>query len=270
MGTEVTVVEALERILPVEDAEVSAFAAKAFAGQGIRMCTGARLAGVARTADGIAATVATPEGEERVAAERLISAVGITGNVEDLGLEDAGVRVENGHVAGDHWGGTGVTGLWAVGDVAGPPWLAHKASHEGVVAVERIAGLDPRPLDRTAIPNCTYSAPAVASVGWSEATARRNGRDVRIGRFPFAANGKALALGEPDGLVKTVFDAATGELLGAHLIGSGVTELIHGYVVAMTHETTAEALAHTVFPHPTLSETLHESALDALGRVLHT
>ena len=271
MGAEVTVVEQKERILPTEDEEISAMAGKAFAKQGIRLLTGARLASVEEEADSVAATVVDNAGVEvRVTAERLISAVGITGNVEDLGLESAGVRIANGHLVVNDWGETGIAGVWGIGDVAGPPWLAHKASHEGVAAVERIAGLDPRPLDRTAIPNCVYSNPQIASVGWSEAEARRMGHEVRVGRFPCAANGRALALGEPYGVVKTVFDAGTGELLGAHMIGAEVTELIQGYVVAKTHETTAEALAHTVFPHPTMSETMHESALDALGRVLHT
>ena len=269
MGTEVTVVEVLDRILPVEDEEISALAAKAFTARGITLLTGSRVGAVHKAKDGATVPVETPAGGVELRAERVLSAVGITGNVEDLGLEDAGVRTDKGHIVIDQWGGTGVTGLHAIGDVAGPPWLAHKASHEGVVCVERIAGLETHPLDRTAIPGCTYSSPQVASVGLTEAQAKAEGKEVRVGRVPYVGNGKAIALSEPDGLIKTVFDAATGELLGAHMIGAEVTELIQGYTVAKTHETTAEALAATIFPHPTLSEAMHESVLDALGRVVH-
>ena len=269
MGAVVTVVEVLDRILPAEDEEISALAAKAFTNQGIRILTGAKVGAVKKSRTGVTAEVATAKGAEAIKAEQIISAVGITGNVEDLGLEALGVKVEKGHIVANEWGETGAQGVWAIGDVAGPPWLAHTASHEGVVCVERIAGKSPPPLDKSAIPGCTYSMPQVASVGWTEARAKAEGREVRVGRFPYAANGKAIALGEADGLIKTVFDAKTGELLGAHMIGAEVTELIQGYTVAKTHETTAEALADTIFPHPTLSETMHESVLDALGRVLH-
>ena len=269
MGAEVTVVEVLDRILPVEDEEISALAAKAFTARGIQLLTGSRVGAVQKTKDGATVPVETPGGKVELRAERVLSAVGISGNIEDLGLEDAGVRTDKSHIVIDQWCGTGVAGLYAIGDVVGPPWLAHKASHEGVICVERIAGIETHPLDRTAIPGCTYSSPQVASVGLTEAQAKAAGRKVRVGRFPYLGNGKAIALGEPDGLIKTVFDAATGELLGAHMIGAEVTELIQGYTVAKTHETTAEALAATIFPHPTLSEAMHESVLDALGRVVH-
>ncbi|MBM3506276.1 MAG: dihydrolipoyl dehydrogenase [Alphaproteobacteria bacterium] len=269
MGAAVTVVEILDRILPVEDEEISAFAAKQFAAQGIAIHTKARVTALKRTADGVSATVATPAGEQRIEVERIISAVGIVGNVENLGLEATRVKVDNTHVVVNQWGETGVKGLYAIGDLVGPPWLAHKASHEGVVCVERIAGKETHPLDVTTIPGCTYSMPQVASVGLTEAKAKEGGREVRVGRMSYIGNGKAIALGEPEGLVKTVFDAKTGELLGAHMIGAEVTELIQGYVVAKTHETTAAALAETIFPHPTLSEMMHESVLDALGRRIH-
>ncbi|MDA0654539.1 MAG: dihydrolipoyl dehydrogenase [Proteobacteria bacterium] len=269
MGAEVTVIEVADRILPVEDEEISALAAKAFRKQGVRILTGAKLGGVTKAKSGVRATVTVDRKAENVDAERILSAVGITGNIEDLGLEAAGVRTDRGHIVVNEWGETNVAGLHAIGDVAGPPWLAHKASHEGVVCIERIAGLAPQPIDKSAIPGCTYSMPQIASVGLTEAAAKAVGHDVNVGRFPYAGNGKAIALGEADGLIKTVFDAASGELLGAHMIGAEVTELIQGYVVAKTHETTAAALADTIFAHPTLSEAMHESALDALGRVLH-
>lgn len=270
MGADVTVLEMLDRILPAEDEEIALFAAKAFAKQGIRILTGAKLRLAKNSRNGVNATVNhSDNSKENIEVERIISAVGITGNVEDLGLEAAGVVVDQGHIVVNDWGETGVAGVYAVGDVAGPPWLAHKASHEGVVCVERIAGLMPHSMDKTAIPSCTYSMPQVASVGLTEATAKAEGYEVRVGRFPYLANGKAIAIGESDGLTKTIFDASTGKLLGAHMIGAEVTELIQGFVVAKTHETTGEALAETIFPHPTLSEAMHESVLDALGRVLH-
>ena len=269
MGAEVTVVEVLDRILPVEDEEISDLAAKAFIKQGIKLLTKAKVTKVTKRADGVTATIQTADGELRLDAERVISAVGIVGNVENLGLEAAGVKVEKTHVVVNGYGETGVKGLYAIGDLVGPPWLAHKASHEGVVCVEHIAGKESHPLDVTSIPGCTYSMPQVASVGLTEAKAKAEGRDVKVGRFPYAGNGKAVALGEPEGLVKTIFDAKTGELLGAHMIGAEVTELIQGYVVAKTHETTAQALAETIFPHPTLSEMMHESVLDSLGRRIH-
>jgi dihydrolipoamide dehydrogenase len=269
MGAAVTVVEILDRILPVEDEEISAFAASQFTAQGIALHTRSKVTSVKKTPDGVTATIATPNGEQRIDVEKVISAVGIVGNVENVGLEAAGVKVDKTHVVVNQWGETGAKGVYAIGDLVGPPWLAHKASHEGVVCVERIAGKDAHPLDVNSIPGCTYSMPQVASVGLTEAKAKEGGRAVKVGRFSYVGNGKAIALGEPEGLVKTVFDAKTGELLGAHMIGAEVTELIQGYVVAKTHETTAAALAETIFPHPTLSEMMHEVVLDALGRRIH-
>lgn len=269
MGAEVTVVELLDRILPVEDEEISDLAAKQFTKQGIVLHTKSKVGVLKKSADGVVATIETPAGEQRIEVERVISAVGIVGNVENIGLEAAGVKVDKTHVVVNQWGETGVKGVYAIGDLVGPPWLAHKASHEGVVCVERIAGKDPHPIDVSSIPGCTYSMPQIASVGLTEAKAKAEGREVKVGRFPYLANGKAIAMGEAEGLVKTVFDAKTGELLGAHMIGAEVTELIQGYVVAKTHETTAAALAETIFPHPTLSEMMHESVLDALGRRIH-
>jgi dihydrolipoamide dehydrogenase len=271
LGADVTVVEVLDRVLPVEDAEISAFARKAFAKRGITIHTGATVKKLDKGVDSVTATVDLGGGKsEKITAERVILAVGITGNVEDIGLETVGVKVDRGHVVVDRWAATNVPGIYAIGDLAGPPWLAHKASHEGVVCVERIAGVDGvHPLDTSRIPGCTYSAPQVASVGLTEQAARDAGHAVRIGRFPFIGNGKAIALGEAEGLVKTVFDADTGELLGAHMIGAEVTELIQGYTIARTLEGTEADLVHTVFPHPTLSEMMHESVLDALGRVVH-
>jgi dihydrolipoamide dehydrogenase len=270
MGAEVTVVEVLDRILPAEDEEISAFARKAFEKQGIKIHTGATVAELKR--DGNRATAVIDAGGKRteVAVERVISAVGITGNTETLGLDGTRVEIARGHVVVDAMLRTGEPGVYAIGDLVGPPWLAHKAMHEGVLCVEAIAGvagvhwLDPRN-----IPGCTYCRPQIASVGLSEAAARAAGHEVRVGHFPFLANGKAIALGEPDGMVKTVFDAKTGELLGAHMIGPEVTELIQGYAIAKTLETTESDLMRTVFPHPTLSEAMHESVLDAYGRALH-
>ena len=267
MGAEVALVEALDRILPVEDAEISGFVHKAFGKQGMAVHAGTTVRGLERRGEGLAATL-DPGGE--VVVDKVILAVGITGNVEGLGLEGTAVRIERGHVAVDGSMRTGEPGVYAIGDLAGPPWLAHKASHEGMLCVETIAGVEGvHPLDSRNIPGCTYCRPQVASVGLTEAAAREAGHDVKVGRFPFAGNGKALALGEPEGLVKTVFDAATGELLGAHLVGAEVTELIQGYAVAKTLEGTERDLMATVFPHPTISETMHESVLDAWGRALH-
>lgn len=267
MGAEVTLVEALDRILPVEDAEISGFVHKAFGKQGMAVHAGTTVGGLERRGEGLAATL-DPGGE--VVVDKVVLAVGITGNVEGLGLEGTAVRVERGHVAVDGAMRTGEPGVYAIGDLAGPPWLAHKASHEGVLCVEKIAGVEGvRPLDSRNIPGCTYCRPQAASVGLTEAAAREAGHDVKVGRFPFAGNGKALALGEPEGLVKTVFDAATGELLGAHMVGAEVTELIQGYAVAKTLEGTERDLMATVFPHPTISETMHEAVLDAWGRALH-
>jgi dihydrolipoamide dehydrogenase len=269
MGAEVTVVEVLPQILPVEDAEIAAFARKRFEKQGIKILTGAKVTKVEKGADSVTATVDDGKGVQTITAERLISAVGVVGNLENLGLEKLGVAIDRGTVVTDGLGRTNVPGIYAIGDVAGPPMLAHKAEHEGVICVETIKGLHTHPMDKGMIPGCTYCNPQVASVGLTEAKAKEQGLDVRIGRFPFVGNGKAIALGEPDGLVKTIFDRKTGQLLGAHMVGAEVTELIQGYVVAMNLETTEEELMHAVFPHPTLSEMMHESVLDAYGRVIH-
>ncbi|MCG8598234.1 MAG: dihydrolipoyl dehydrogenase [Kiloniellales bacterium] len=274
MGAEVTVVEVLPRVLPVEDEEISGFAHKAFEKQGIKILTDATVKSLTRNPRGVIATIQTngrANGKaEEIGFERAIMAVGIVGNVEDLGLEGTAVQVDRGHVTTDAWMRTGEPGVYAIGDLTGPPWLAHKASHEGVICVEKIAGKnDVHPLDTKRIPGCTYCHPQVASVGLTEAAAKEAGHDVKVGRFPFIGNGKAIALGEAEGMVKTVFDSKTGELLGAHMVGAEVTELIQGYAVAMTLETTETDLMHTVFPHPTLSEMMHESVLDAYGRAIH-
>ncbi|CAH2599781.1 Dihydrolipoyl dehydrogenase [Rhodovastum atsumiense] len=269
LGSEVTVVEVLDRILPVEDAEISAFARKAFEKQGMKILTSASVKAAKKQADSVTVTIEAGGKTSEITVDRVISAVGIVGNVENLGLEGTGVVVDRTHVVIDAYCRTGEPGVYAIGDLAGPPWLAHKASHEGVVCVEAIAGLDPHPLDAANIPGCTYCRPQVASVGLTEARAREAGREVRVGKFPFIGNGKAIAMGEPDGLVKTVFDAKTGELLGAHMVGAEVTEMIQGYAIARTLETTEADLMHTVFPHPTVSETMHEAVLDAYGRAIH-
>ncbi len=271
LGAEVTVVEALPRILPVEDEEISAFAHKQFKKQGVQIFTAATVSSVERSGGGVVATVAFEDGGTKtVEAERVILAVGITGNVEDLGLEGTGVAVDRGHIVVNEWCETGEPGVFAIGDVAGPPWLAHKATHEGVLAAERIAGVEGlHPMDRNRIPGCTYCRPQIASVGLTEAAAAEQGLEVKIGRFPYVGNGKAIALGETEGLVKTIFEAKTGELLGAHLIGAEVTELIQGFVIAMGLETTEAELMHTIFAHPTLSEMMHESVLEAFGRAIH-
>ena len=274
LGAEVTVVEMLDRILPVEDAEISAFVQKSVEKQGMKILTGATVAGLEKgpknNGDGIAVAVENGEDTQTVTVEKVILAIGITGNVEELGLEDTAATVDRGHIRIGPWGETGEPGVYAIGDVAGPPWLAHKASHEGIICVEKIAGVaDVHPLDTSLIPGCTYCHPQVASVGLTEAAAVEAGHEVRVGRFPFAGNGKAIALGDDQGLVKTVFDAQTGELLGAHMAGPEVTELIQGYGIAKTLETTEADLMHTVFPHPTLSEMMHEAVLDAYGRVVH-
>jgi dihydrolipoamide dehydrogenase len=228
------------------------------------------VAKVDKTADAVAATVVTGPGEtQSIVADRLISAVGVVGNIEHLGLEALGVKTDRGIIVADGLGRTSVPGVYAIGDVAGPPMLAHKAEHEGVICVEAIAGFAPHPLDKAKIPGCTYCHPQIASVGLTEKTARETGRELKIGRFPFIGNGKAIALGAPDGLVKTIFDARTGQLLGAQMVGAEVTELIQGFVVAMNLETTEEELLHAVFPHPTISETMHESVLSAYGRAIH-
>jgi len=271
LGAEVTVVEMLPRILPAEDAEISDLARKAFAKQGIAIHTGTRVERLVKGADSVTATLRMPDGAAKeITADRVILAIGITGNVEGLGLEGQGVKVENGHIVVDEWCRTGAPGLYAIGDVIGAPWLAHKASHEGIMCVETIAGVaGVHPIDKTNIPGCTYSAPQVASVGLTEAEARAKGHELKIGRFPYSANGKAIALGETEGLVKTIFDAKTGALLGAHLLGAEATELIQGFVIAKTLETTEAELIAAIFPHPTLSEMMGESVLDAFGRAIH-
>jgi dihydrolipoamide dehydrogenase len=269
LGSEVTVVEALDRVLPVEDEEISDFAAKAFKKRGIKLITGASVKSLKPGASTVTATVEAGGKTEIIEADRAILAVGIVGNVENLGLEALGVTIDRTHVVTDSVGKTNVKGLYAIGDLTGAPWLAHKASHEGMSCVEAIAGLHPHALNVSRIPGCTYSNPQIASIGLTEAKARAAGHEVRIGKFPFSGNGKAIALGEPEGLVKTVFDAKTGELLGAHMVGTEVTELIQGYGIAMTLETTETQLMETVFPHPTLSEMMHEAVLDAYGRVVH-
>jgi dihydrolipoyl dehydrogenase len=269
-GADVTVVEVLPQILPVEDAEIAGLARKAFEKQGIRILTDAKVTKLDKKDDSVTATIDDGKGgTQTVTVERVISAVGVTGNVEGLGLEKLGVKVERGTIAIDGLGRTNVPGIYAIGDVAGPPMLAHKAEHEGVICVEAIKGLNPHPLDKLKIPGCTYCSPQIASVGLTEQAAKEKKIDIRVGRFPFIGNGKAIALGEDQGLVKVIFDKATGQLLGAHMIGAEVTELIQGYVVAMNLETTEEELMHTVFPHPTLSEMMKEAVLDAYGRVLN-
>ena len=271
MGAEVTIVEVLPQILPVEDAEIAAFARKRFEKMGIRILTGAKVRGVEKGADSITATIEDGKGgTSQITADRLISAVGVVGNTENLGLEALGVKMERNTVATDGYGRTNVPGLYAIGDIAGPPMLAHKAEHEGVICVETIKGMHTHALDRAMIPGCTYCQPQIASVGLTEAKAKEAGKALKVGRFPFVGNGKAIALGEPEGLVKTIFDADTGQLLGAHLVGAEVTELIQGFMVAMNLETTEAELINAVFPHPTLSETMHEAVLDAYGRVIHT
>ena len=272
MGAEVTLVELLDRILPQEDAEVSEFVRKRFEKRGIAVRTGTTVKKATPKGDGLAVTLAPAGGgkEETITAARMILAVGITGNVEDLGLEALGIRVERGHVVVNEWAETGVPGIYAIGDLAGPPWLAHKASHEGIIAVERIAGVKGvHPLRTDRIPACTFTRPQVASLGLTEEKAKEQGIPVRVGRFPLIGNGKALAIGEPEGFVKTVFDAKTGALLGAHMVGPEVTEMIQGFAIAMGLETTEAELIETVFPHPTVSEAMHESVLAAYGRVIH-
>jgi dihydrolipoamide dehydrogenase len=270
MGAEVTVVEMLDRILPVEDEEVSAFVHKALTKQGMTLHVGATVEKLEAGAAGVKASIKGKDGKSAAADySHVIVAIGIVPNSETIGLEALGVKTERGHIVTDGYGRTSAEGIYAIGDVTGPPWLAHKASHEGVVCVEAIAGKKPHPFETWNIPGCTYSRPQVASVGLTEAKAKEQGRKVRVGKFPFIGNGKAIALGEAEGFIKTVFDEATGELLGAHMVGAEVTELIQGYAVARQLETTEAELMHTIFPHPTLSEMMHESVLDAYGRALH-
>ncbi len=270
LGADVTVVEMMDRVLPVEDHEISAFAEKAFKKQGMTIKTEASVTKLVTNAKGVTCTVEQKGKTEQITVDNVILAIGITGNVEGLGLEKIGVKAERGHIVADPYGQTAIEGVWAIGDVAGAPWLAHKASHEGIIAVEKMTGQkNVHPIDKSNIPGCTYCRPQVASVGMTERAAKEAGRDIRTGSFPFQGNGKAIALGEPEGFIKTIFDKKTGELLGAHMIGTEVTEMIQGYVVARTLETTEAELMHTVFPHPTLSEMMHESVLDAYGRAIH-
>ena len=270
MGAAVTVVEVMDRVLPVEDAEISGLAHKAFEKQGMKILTKASVTSVKKNADSVTVSVEAGGATQQITVDRVISAVGIVGNTEGLGLEGTGVKVDRTHVVIDEYCRTGEPGVYAIGDLAGPPWLAHKASHEGVMCVEKIAGVKGvHPMDPLNIPGCTYCRPQVASVGLTEVRAKEGGREIRVGRFPFIGNGKAIAMGEPEGLVKTIFDAKTGELLGAHMIGAEVTEMIQGYVIARTLETTEAELMNTVFPHPTISESMHESVLDAYKRVIH-
>lgn len=270
MGAEVTVVELQPRILPVEDAEISELARKAFEKQGMKILTNASVTKLDKKTDSVVATITQDGKTSTLEVDRVISAVGIIGNTEKIGLEGTKVVVERGHIVTDGYGRTAEPGVYAIGDVTGAPWLAHKASHEGVVCVEKIAGLkDVHPLRAENIPGCTYAYPQVASVGLTEAKAKELGHMIKVGRFPYMGNGKAIALGEPEGLVKTIFDAKTGELLGAHMIGAEVTEMIQGYVIAKQLETTEADLIHTIFPHPTLSEMMHESVLSAEGRAIH-
>ncbi len=270
LGAEVTVVEVLPQILPAEDAEIAAFARKSFEKQGIKIFTSAKVTKLDKKSDSVTATIDDGKGgTQTLTVERVISAVGVVGNIENLGLERLGVKTDRSAIVIDGTCKTNVPGIYAIGDVAGPPLLAHKAEHEGVICVEAIKGLHPHPMDKLLIPGCTYCSPQIASVGLTEQAAKDKKHEIRVGRFPFVGNGKAIALGEDQGLVKVVFDKKTGQLLGAHMVGAEVTELIQGYVIAMNLETTEEELMHTVFPHPTLSEMMKEAVLDAYGRVLN-
>jgi dihydrolipoamide dehydrogenase len=270
LGADVTVCEVMDRVLPVEDAEISAFAKKAFVKQGMKILEKTTVKKLDRKPGvGVTAHLEDAKGTTTAEFDTVISAVGIVGNVEGLGLEALGVKIDRTHVVTDEFCRTGVPGLYAIGDIAGAPWLAHKASHEGVMVAELIAGGHPHAIKPNSIAGCTYCHPQVASVGLTEAKAKEAGFTVKVGRFPFIGNGKAIALGESEGMIKTVFDAKTGELLGAHMIGAEVTELIQGYVIGRSLETTEEDLMNTVFPHPTLSEMMHEAVLDAYGRALH-
>lgn len=269
LGAEVTLIEAADRIVPNEDEDISRFAHKKFADEGMNIMTSAKLVSLAREKKGAKAQIETSDGTKEFAFDTVISAVGIAANVEGLGLEALGISLERGHIKTDALGHTGVGGIYAIGDVTEGPWLAHKASHEGVIVAEAIAGKAPHPLNRDAIAGCTYCRPQIASVGLTEGEARARGLSYKTGTFPFLGNGKAIALGEAEGFVKTIFDAESGALLGAHMIGAEVTELIQGFVIGQKLETTEAEFFETIFPHPTLSEMMHESALDAFDRVLH-
>jgi len=271
MGAEVTVVEVMDRVLPVEDEEISGLALKAFEKQGMKIITGAKTTKLDKNKDNVTAHIEKNGKTEKITVDRVIMAVGIVANTEDIGLENVkGVKLDRGHIVTDGYMKTGEAGVYAIGDVCGAPWLAHKASHEGVICIENIAGeKEVHPITKTNIPGCTYCMPQVASVGLTEKAAKEAGHKIKVGRFPFMANGKAIALGEPEGLVKTIFDEKTGELLGAHMIGAEVTEMIQGYVVGKTAELVEADYMHTIFPHPTLSEMMHESVLDAYDKAIH-
>jgi len=269
VGSEVTVVEVLPQILPAEDHEIQTFARKSFEKQGIKIHTNAKVIKLDKKSDSVITTVEDGGKNQTITFERLISAVGVVGNIENLGLGKLGVKTERGIIAVDQYNKTNVPGIYAIGDVSGPPMLAHKAEHEGIICIEAIKGLRPHPMNRLMIPGCTYCSPQIASVGLTEQAAKEKNLEIRVGRFPFVGNGKAIALGEDQGLVKVIFDKKTGQLLGAHMVGAEVTELIQGFVVAMNLETTEEELMHTIFPHPTLSEMMKEAVLDAYGRVLN-
>jgi dihydrolipoamide dehydrogenase len=269
MGVDVTVVEIMDQVMPVEDAEIAKVAQKQLEKQGLKFRLSAKVTKLDKKANSVTATIEAGGKSEQITVDRVIAAAGVVANIENLGLETLGVKIDKGCILIDGFGRTNVPGVYAIGDVAGPPMLAHKAEHEGVICVEKIKGLDAHPMKKDQIPGCTYCHPQVASVGLTEAKAKAAGFEVKVGRFPFVGNGKAIALGEDQGLVKTIFDAKTGRLIGAHLVGAEVTELIQGFVVAMGLETTEEELIHAVFPHPTLSEMMHESVLDAYGRVIH-
>lgn len=270
MGAEVTLCELMDRILPVEDAEISGFVKKQFEGQGMKVLTSTQVTSLDKKGGKVTAVIKGKDGKEtKQEFDTVIMAVGIVGNTEGLNLDGTKVKVERNQIVTDEFGATGEPGVYAIGDVAGAPWLAHKASHEGIICIEKIAGKHPHAMKKDNIPGCTYCRPQVASVGLTEAKAKEAGYDVKVGRFPFIGNGKAIALGEPEGLVKTIFDAKTGELLGAHMVGAEVTEMIQGYVLARQMEATEADLMHTIFPHPTLSEMMHESVLDAYGKALH-
>jgi len=270
MGAEVTVVEVMDRVLPVEDEEISKFAHKAFTKQGMKLITGATVTKLDKGKNNVKVTVEKGKDKQEITVDRVIMAVGIVGNVENVGLENTKVKTDRGHIVTNEWLETAEKGVYAIGDVTGAPWLAHKASHEGIICVEKFAGQKGvHPLNKSNIPGCTYCHPQVASIGLTEKAAKEAGHKIKVGRFPFQGNGKAIALGEPEGLVKTIFDEKTGELLGAHMIGTEVTEMIQGYGIAKTLESTEAELMHTIFPHPTLSEMMHESVLDAYGKVIH-
>ena len=269
MGVDVSVVEIMDQIMPVEDTEISKIAQKQLEKQGIKFRISAKVASLKKGANNVTATIEQGAKKEEITVDRVIAATGVVGNIENLGLEALGVKTDKGCVVTDGYGRTNVAGLYAIGDVAGPPMLAHKAEHEGVICIEKIKGLNAHPMKKEQIPGCTYCHPQVASVGLTEVKAKAAGYELKVGRFPFLANGKAIALGEDQGLIKTIFDAKTGRLIGAHMVGAEVTELIQGFVIAMGLETTEEELMHTIFPHPTLSEMMHESVLDAYGRVIH-